>query len=172
MWSESDDYYNLQSSMAGYGNFMGGTLTWKFSETSYWVDNDAYGTGTYKWIYDDNCLLKQYVDNYVQVLNDYGLNVSGRLINKEEVEELFNGGRPLSPFVQNSMTNGMNTSISSDDIPEWVRNKGFWFGFSVDDNVAMNSNMFNAGYSIISSSPTSMHMAGVRPVIILEIPQE
>ena len=173
-----------------------------FSDTNYWYDytndelKDEYGDYIVKkgnneyifydssdnrvspYVYDNNASIKTYVDNYVTYLNNQGVQVSGRLISREEVTEL--GCNPTdnvynicAPIVEgHEDLNGIGTA------PEWVYQTSYWTGSAFSYyrvygvyNVygMMTVNWLKTGEEEHTTHEESTSMPlGVRPVIILE----
>ena len=187
-----DNLYSIESS---YGDVL-------FSDTNYWYDytndelKDEYGDYIVKkgnneyifydssdnrvspYVYDNNASIKTYVDNYVTYLNNQGVQVSGRLISREEVTEL--GCNPTdnvynicAPIVEgHEDLNGIGTA------PEWVYQTSYWTGsafsyyrvygvYNVDGMMTVNWLKTGEEEHTTHEESTSMPL-GVRPVIILE----
>ena len=152
---ETEEGYGLQNE-----NARGGTTTHSqkvgtvsFSDTNYWYENNTlkseYGSSFPAYVYDSNSNIYQYVESYVSKLKNMGLsNVSGRLLNYSEIENL-----------------GCDTTANSCyDAQEWVNTTNYWAGatfvsnsiWSVYSNGDVECNSFNLQNSF-----------GVRPVIVV-----
>ena len=130
--------------------------TVEYSSTNYWYDStnrvlkSQYGSSYPAYVYDNNSTLYQYVDTYVTYLINQGVNVSGRLIKREELISL--GCTPA------------NSSCAA--APEWVYQTSYWSG-SADSNFDVR---FVYSYDYFTrDSIDGRGDIGVRPVIILEI---
>ncbi|MBQ9314669.1 MAG: S-layer homology domain-containing protein [Clostridia bacterium] len=112
----------------------------------------AYGTETPAYVYDDNATIKTYVDDYVTYLKTLGVNVTGRLISRDELIEL-----------------GCSDETKCENAPEWVYSTSYWTGTAVESEmlcVVYTNGEFNKNYF------GNKNNFGVRPVIILDISTE
>ena len=109
----------------------------------------------YPYVYDSNSTLYQYVDEYVTHLNNYGVNVTGRLINYQEIVDL--GCNPSTVYCDANEEGG--------SAPEWVYQTTYWSG-----SASANRRVWvvaSVGYfDRVSNDEDDFY--GVRPVIILE----
>ena len=137
-----------------------------FTDNSYWYDNDSlkeeYGTSFPAYIYTNEKVngnylasIAQYVDNYINYLETQNVEVTGRLIN---LEELVNLGCNIS---QNSCT-----TLNGGSAPEWLYYVGFWSGTASDDSNIYA--VFSDGYFYSDWIWSGNYYYGVRPVIIME----
>ena len=137
-----------------------------FTDNSYWYDNDSlkeeYGTSFPAYIYTNEKVngnylasIAQYVDNYINYLETQNVEVTGRLIN---LEELVNLGCNIS---QNSCS-----TLNGGSAPEWLYYVGFWSGTASDDSNIYA--VFSDGYFYSDWIWSGNYYYGVRPVIIME----
>jgi len=71
-------------------------------QVGYWVDDSnqlksEYGTSYPAYVYDSNCIFKQYIDDYISYLNSMLYDskdylVTGRIMTKSDIDELMNNG--------------------------------------------------------------------------------
>ena len=103
--------------------------------------------------------IAEYVENYVEYLNEQGASTTGRLLSLHEVEELFNDGNKLST---------PSGSLSSYDTEgkEWMFNSSYWIG-SIDSRTTDCVTRIDNGSNYNCNDPTFELYYGVRPVIIL-----
>ena len=124
---------------------------------------NSSGNFVHAYIYTNNkangtylASIAEYVDNYVAYLTNQGANVSGRLISKEELEEL---GCPVAQ--KNEL------SINCSSAPSWISNTSYWTGSNGDnDDIWRKNGGENTVFS--RSRCTRNDYFGVRPVIILK----
>ena len=140
-----------------------------FSWDSYWTENQVlkpeYGTSYPVYVYTNAKSnnkyitdIAEYVENYVSYLNNQNVSVSGRLISKEELENLVNDG--------NEMLNVSSNNLSNYVGKEWIFSTSYYTGNAYD---------YERMYSIrcLSTMVKDEYLngnvnVGVRPVIILE----
>ena len=139
------DYY------AAYTSYLGGVT---IASTNYWSSETNYPVD----IYNENTALKQYVDDYVDILNSKGVNTTGRIIRLDELNDLINDGNPLT-----SCSLPANASYISGK--EWVYNSGYWTSTAAAATLLYG--VYGNG-DLSSISYTYGNKLGVRPVIILE----
>ena len=142
---------NVVGSKSGYTTY--GTVS--FSSSNYWnnggVPKDiypgAYYPGpTYPYVYDNNCNIKEYVDNYA---NSLGINVkSARLLLLSEAEEL--GCVVSSKVCYNA--------------PSFVKETNYWLGYAKDAYSIWN---ITPGGSLYGTDYGNNSYAGIRPVIVI-----
>ena len=167
-----------------YGDNKGGV---KFADSYYWWnDSTSRAIGDYEVlspagptdyrvnIYDDNSLIKQHVDKYVEYLNDQCVSVEGRLLTGEELME------NNCPFICSDCTQGMYVLACYDGSPEWLSDRSYWisdatvyyrhssyYGNSYVTSPIVMMNQFGGGASGVVSGLSNN--GGVRPVIILDL---
>ena len=147
-----------------YGNIV-------FSSTNYWHNGSLkseYGSSYPAYVYTNAkengtyiASIAEYVDNYVTYLTNQGVNVSGRLISKEELESVINNG--------NSLQEGRLDNNASDLTgKEWTYQTSYWTGTAAawGHIVAISSDKYL--YHDDNEYNNSNNSYGVRPVIILE----
>ena len=139
-----------------------------FSNSSYWHDGsvgnaptsnyakDLYGNAAsysgnpYPYVYDSNCNLYGYINDYRKKLETIGANIiNARLLAYEE-----------------AASEGIGCSTSDDSCPDWISNTSFYLGsvsliydwhvYSPSKNLYANSHYSNADRG-----------KGVRPVIVI-----
>ena len=134
-----------------------GTVT--FADHAYWFDEHydsentlkpEYGTmtGSSVYVYDHNSNLYQYVENYVDYLNNQGVNVTGRLISLGEIETL-----------------GCQ-SFSCASAPSWLYTTSYWGGSGSINEIVLVVGSGQGYYTM--ENIHRYNLFGVRPVIILE----
>ncbi len=129
--------------------YSGNNCTLAFSSTNYWSSTvSSYPA----WVYDNNDIVRSYVENYVNELKKLGYrSVTGRLIKKEELVNLgcqADGG-----------------SYACNTAPIWVKNTTFWTGsaYGATDVWYVNTiGTFGGGYDYYRNGG-----CGVRPVITI-----
>ena len=133
-----------------------------FSSTSYWFDGtnrvlkNQYGSSYPAYVYDNNSILYQYVDNYVTYLNNQGVNVTGRLISNEELVSLGCIYKISKGYCDSNEDHGGTA-------PSWVYQTSYWSG-SAQGASSLMSVTSDGGFDYLYFNYSS----GVRPVIILE----
>jgi hypothetical protein len=158
-YSSSDIGYGLQSSEAiGYvsGQTRYGTVA--FSGTNYWYDGSSlkskyglsYPADVYDTNYSDasgsNYSVVHYVENYKDILEEYGLTVqSARLLTYSEATT--------------------NVGCSGSSCPTgFIRNTSFWLGSAGEEhwewNISVNGFFRSTDYN-------NVRIFGVRPVIVI-----
>lgn len=135
-----------------------------FASNLYW-DNENYspaGSSSRNYIYDNNSLLYDYVENYENYLKEKGVkSASALLISYEQLESLGCSGSEC------------------DSALEWVYSTNYWIGSGSDiGNVYVCSLTYTSlymggeyltqiGINNHNFSTTSTHAEGVRPVITI-----
>ena len=149
-YASSDEGYGLQDeNMKGIEYANGSAQTMRYGTVafsrSYWSNESSYPA----YVYNSNASIKTYVDDYVSYLNTQGVNVSGRLIQQEELVAL-------------GCNASSNTCASA---PTWLYQTTYWSGSagSSSDIWAVYSDNFFRYYD----SSSNANIFGVRPVIIL-----
>ena len=144
-YTTSDPGYGLQDKdMLGstmQSSTINGTLP--FSDTNYWTYTDGK-----PYVYNNESKLYQYIENYVNYLNQQGVSVSGRLIKYEELQEL-----------------GYINLSSCDSLPSWLYSTAYWTG-SAGSTHSIYSMYY--GCALSDQYYPGENSDGVRPVIILE----
>ena len=139
----------------------GGAGSIGFASTGYWGTNvSTYPEYVYTNEKENNnykTYLAEYIEEYVEYLETYGVRVTGRLISKEEIETVVNNGNPLSECYLSSCASDLTGK-------EWIHSVSYWTGTASSDdrvwemrlNGQFSTNFYYSG------------IFGVRPVIILE----
>ena len=152
-----------------YGNVL-------FSSNNYWIDENSstfkpeYNATdkTHVYVYRNDkmngeyiALIAQYVDNYVNYLNNHGVNTTGRLISHEEVNSLGCVGNSSS----------CDSSVSG-TAPYWVTQTSYFTGSA---GIPTSNDKFDLIWIVLVQNSFALTrytdaslIAGVRPVIILE----
>ncbi len=167
-YTNQDDRYGLQSPEArgyvgGQDDIRNGTVA--FSNSFYWQNEIGEGlkypgiscSYTYTpgtkcaYIYDENSIVKQYIDNYKNELEKTGIRIKeARLLKFEEAYELGCGHG----------TNNCNSGSSN--APAWVYETTYWLGSAdnYDTWFIFSTGQFGGYYN-------NDNMYGIRPVIII-----
>ena len=179
-FQEGDSGYGLQDpSMTGYvaddQPSVGAVVFNEPGDNYYWYDWDAEGCGVIAEYGGSNpgyihtnkkengeyfITIAKYVEDYVSYLNTKGVNVSGRLIKIEEIENLANNGNPLGEYYYGNIK---NTGYSAGK--EWLWSTTYWTGsvYEIDLLYVVSDG------TVGSYDDTDwLYINGVRPVIILE----
>ena len=127
----------------------------EFTDSPYW---DSSVSEYPEYVYNDNCNLKEYIDNYVDYLTTtYGVSVEGRL---SDYEDMISMGVDFSK-------EGTEESLANS--PEWVYSISFFTGIAANDY-----DIYRIQRDMLIATGTSRYaMAGelafIRPIIILEV---
>ena len=131
--------------------------TTAFSDKKYWSANysdypyeGSYEVDEWRYVYDNNSLLYNFVENYKLYLENYGIIVEeSRLIKHTELSELgcdFYYGK-------------CDSNLS------WVYSTSYWTGVAEGDRVwAVKT---DGSYVTYGFEYTNQYMYGVRPVIMI-----
>ena len=143
----------------------------EFASSAYWIDENnqikpEYGSSSPTYVYTNTkengvylASIAEYVDNYVTYLTNQGVNVTGRLMKRQELWALVNNG--------SSISGSTNLTESASDITgkEWVYQDSYW----LSDGSGSGHTMYVNSSSHYSATPcTTSNIYGARPVIILE----
>lgn len=117
-----------------------------FADTYYWENSNEIEFP--KYVYNENSNLKQYVDDYVDYLNNNGVSVTGRLISYEEIVSLGCDYQTSCPL-------------------DWIDNISYWTGTASEH---YNIYVIKSQNGWLQDDDAVDNLGyGVRPVIILEI---
>ena len=134
------------STMIGYGTTTRkGTST--FSNTNYWYSTvSSYPA----YVYDENSLLYNYVENYKIYLSTLGVvPIEARLITKEELETL----------------GCSSSSYSCKSAPSWVYATSYWSGSANSSNDVWRVNSYG---DFNDYRYSNLYSIGCRPVIVID----
>ena len=112
-------------------------------------------------------IVEGYVNNYVTYLNtnNTGLNATGRLILKEELETLGCSSSGYSYTKEELETGYLSSGYPCTNAPSWVYSTSYWSGSSFGTDFVWI--VFSEG-SFDGSDSSDVNYFGVRPVITLE----
>lgn len=123
------------------------------NSNAYWITNGkTYPTDSngYKYIYDENSNVYQYVEYYKEYMQSHGINVSNARI----------------PILDDFTTLGCTVSSNSADCasaPSWLLSMDYWVGNSKQAH-DMTAVLFNA---LFVKEVNANGSSGVRPVIVI-----
>ena len=154
-------------SMSAIGWYDGGSSPYsasmKFSNYNYWdgvynisIDDDVYGVG---------CNGYTYINNYVEYLSGYGVNVSGRNVNMEDLIDAVNGGEyldsnPFGPF------GDLNVKASQIEGREWIYGTSYWLSTTPAEDYLY---VVESSGELTRSVYAQDGYYGFRPIIILHL---
>lgn len=163
-YTSEDSGYGIQSSevLGSSGDIRRGSI--KFSTSNYWENKVGttyigdYNPPDYLYVFDNNCILKQYIDNYKSYLESIGIIVKeARLL---KISEAINLG---CTFSKNSPYSSDNNCLNA---PSFVSSTGYWLGSAYNyQSIFTISALNNKG--LLVTGYGAYNGPGVRPVIVI-----